>query len=432
MSAQRGLSRPDPTVISKIRIENFKSIADLKMKLGRVTVLIGENGSGKSNILEAIGFAGAIAGNKLDNDVLFARGIRVTEPDFMRSALGREVDGHIVEKRNEVRVTFDSALLGDSLVCEAISSEKDGMHQWFPLHRIDEGDVSRFFESEQCLSEPFKEIEILRSQIGSHLKSNSKKKGYIQKILQDEEGWKRLDAISRLNLGSQARLNTESTKIGLPDYLIYAPENTRLRGNGLEGFIQPLGTRGEGLFALLQSFNGPAQKEVLADLKQRLDMFGWFKDFYLPESNGFVPSQLQLKDRWLTPEHPIFDQRSANEGFLFVLFYFALVMSTRTPRFFAIDNLDTSLNPKLCSALMRQLVELAKTFNKQVICTTHNPAILDGLNLNDEDQKLYTVQRDADGCTGVNRVKPPKLNPTPMKLSTAFLAGLIGGLPEHF
>jgi recombinational DNA repair ATPase RecF len=51
----------------------------LKLKLGRVTVLIGENGSGKSNLLEVIAFAGCAAVDKLDNEYLAPRGIRVTE-----------------------------------------------------------------------------------------------------------------------------------------------------------------------------------------------------------------------------------------------------------------------------------------------------------------------------------------------------------------
>ncbi|MDM8528522.1 AAA family ATPase [Anaerolineales bacterium HSG24] len=37
-------------MIKQIRIENYKSIQKLKLELGRITVLIGENGSGKTNI----------------------------------------------------------------------------------------------------------------------------------------------------------------------------------------------------------------------------------------------------------------------------------------------------------------------------------------------------------------------------------------------
>ncbi len=73
-------------MIRKVRVNNYKSIPGLALDLGRVTVLIGANGSGKSNILEAIALASAAAQNKLDNEFLISRGIRVTETRFMRSA----------------------------------------------------------------------------------------------------------------------------------------------------------------------------------------------------------------------------------------------------------------------------------------------------------------------------------------------------------
>ena len=73
-------------MIKNIAIENFKSIDKIKMDLGRITVLIGENGSGKTNILEAIALASAADAFKLDNEFLAPRGIRVSDPKFMRSA----------------------------------------------------------------------------------------------------------------------------------------------------------------------------------------------------------------------------------------------------------------------------------------------------------------------------------------------------------
>ncbi|MFN9469550.1 MAG: AAA family ATPase, partial [Pseudanabaena sp.] len=77
-------------MFTEVQIENYKSIQNLKINLGRVNVFIGENGCGKTNILEAIALAGAATGNKLDNEFLAPRGIRVTEPEFMRSAFEKE------------------------------------------------------------------------------------------------------------------------------------------------------------------------------------------------------------------------------------------------------------------------------------------------------------------------------------------------------
>lgn len=55
-------------MIQTISIENYKSIQTLTLDLGRVTVLIGENGSGKSNILEAVALGAASATDKLDDE----------------------------------------------------------------------------------------------------------------------------------------------------------------------------------------------------------------------------------------------------------------------------------------------------------------------------------------------------------------------------
>lgn len=53
-------------MITEIEIENSKSLHKLSQEVGRFNVLIGENGCGKSNILEAITFAAAAETNKLE------------------------------------------------------------------------------------------------------------------------------------------------------------------------------------------------------------------------------------------------------------------------------------------------------------------------------------------------------------------------------
>ncbi|MCU0541542.1 MAG: AAA family ATPase [Oscillatoriaceae cyanobacterium Prado104] len=100
-------------MLKEVRIKNYKSIQKLKLELGRVTVLIGENGCGKSNILEAIALASAAADDKLDNEFLASRGIRVTEPQLMRSAFEKEnLDKDIsIELRVDDREQFIAFLM---------------------------------------------------------------------------------------------------------------------------------------------------------------------------------------------------------------------------------------------------------------------------------------------------------------------------------
>ena len=44
-------------IITKVRIENFRSIASLDLSLSMTNVLIGANNSGKSNFLKALNIA---------------------------------------------------------------------------------------------------------------------------------------------------------------------------------------------------------------------------------------------------------------------------------------------------------------------------------------------------------------------------------------
>ena len=79
-------------------------------------------------------------------------------------------------------------------------------------------------------------------------------------------------------------------------------------------------------------------------------------------------------------------------------------------------------------------MELAKKYDKQVIFTTHNPAILDGLDLHDEEQRLFVIYRNMDGHTQAKQIEPlePLDDGEIVPLSEAFINGYIGGLPKNF
>ena len=179
------------------------------------------------------------------------------------------------------------------------------------------------------------------------------------------------------------------------EFLIYSPENTSLRTFEKEGQIEPLGIYGEGLFKLLKYFASQSEKEQINLIKNYLKLFGWFKDFNVPEKLFEGESFLQIKDKYLDNKIENFDQRSSNEGFLFILFYFSLLISDKTPKFFAIDNIEASLNPKLSTKLIKSIAELTKKFNKQIIVTTHSPSILDGIDLNNPEQIVEWIKENA-------------------------------------
>ena len=64
-------------MIREFGVKNYKSILDNTVELGRFNVFIGENGCGKTNLLEAMAMAAGAVTGKLDTEELYSRGIRV-------------------------------------------------------------------------------------------------------------------------------------------------------------------------------------------------------------------------------------------------------------------------------------------------------------------------------------------------------------------
>ncbi|MCZ7502761.1 AAA family ATPase [Agrobacterium sp. ST15.13.015] len=403
-------------MLKTIHIENYKSIKNLTLELGRVNVFIGENGAGKSNILEAIALAGAAQAGKLDNEFLASRGIRVTEPQFMRSAF--EVDE--VTKPISVRVVGDGGEASYEL-----SNDNQPYSTWTESTGTLKLSADHFIKTLSELSK------------GGNKKLTSK---LVTQILQGMNTNARHGAQSsrKGSVSFSLQLDDDDKSIfvlrpeidGIANFIVYSPENSSLRVLEREGQIEPLGINGEGLLKLLTVMSYDDDTSAIETVKESLKLFSWFEDFEIPRENA--KGRMKITDGYLDESCKSFDQRSANEGFLFAAFYFALFASKLTPNFFAVDNIDASLNPKLCEVMMKRLTKLAKDNDKQAILTTHNPSVLDGLNLNDPEQKLFAIHRNARGETRATQHTEKPSTDSPRRLSEMFIGGLLGGVPKVF
>jgi predicted ATP-dependent endonuclease of OLD family len=399
-------------MIRQIQIQNFKSIEDIEIELGRINVLIGANGCGKTNILEAICLGGAAAANKLDSEYLAPRGIRYAPPRAMRSGFSEET----LDK--PVKLSFENSE-GVEFNPQLISEGTD-----FPQWKVKLGTSDE--EHDKDLHEKRSRIEELMK--GTIFPVDAEDIDFITKnhlIL------KEINAIIRSIIKDQLALYVPLYQ-ELHEFLIYAPDPQTVRRLDDEERTLPLGIGGSGLFRLLQSFSS----EKLLELKEHLRMIDWFEDLEFPEKKLPGERTIRISDQYISDGLKYFEQRVANEGFLFLLFYLSLFMSEHTPKFFAIDNLDNGLNPKLCMYLCKTLCQLSEKYGKQAIITTHNPAVLDGLDLKSDEERLFVVFRNLEGRTRVRRIVPKDLpapsDGPPVRLSEAFLRGYIGGLPKNF
>lgn len=396
-------------MINDISIKNFKSVVDVKLHLGRFNLLIGANGCGKSNILEGIAVGAAAGLNKLDYEYFANRGIRVVDSKMMMPAF------EDIKNEEEIEIT--------------ILNSKHQKTQYF-IHYNEKLKPPKWEDDSMNLSQFF---SITKANLPKEEKDISNLQKLINQIdnLQKERGEEILLSVRLRKKGNEINIIPDNDDLN--KFLIYSLEETKLRKADDSNRTYPLGRHGEGLFAYLKELaQRPNAMDIFNEIKDNLKVLDWFDDMQVPSGQLSSEFNLKLKDSYLAEALNVFDQRSTNEGFLYLLFYFTLVISDETPRFFAIENIDTAFNPKLCREVIKRIVALAKKHDKQIIATTHNPAILDGLDLRDDEQKLMVVQRSTDGYTKVRTLKKEEVVNSDLSLSQLWLRGFIGGLPNNF
>lgn len=394
-------------MINQINIHNFKSIVDLSIPLGRFNVIIGPNGCGKSNILEAISFAGAASQNKLDYEYLVNRDVRVTDPKFMVNAFEED------DEEDSAGEGEEKVKLGDNILISTVDDDKSVSYQivyeekqkkWVNIT----GQLYMLLYS--ILVDPKQDVF-----------DDEKKVAELGMTLFGVK----LDAVTL----KQKLYSAFSTANKFGNFLTYRPSENFLRKT-FETSIFPIGVHGEGLLKYLREVAEEKNVDFFNEINDGLRLLDWFDGLEIPENLMTNEYRLSIGDKFLKDSLHFFDQRSTNEGFLFLLFYLTLFNSDDTPSFFAIDNIETALNPKLMTKLTEYLIQRSFDKGKQVIITTHSPFVLDALDLANPDQRLFVARRDIDGHTRLERI--PFREGRDMKLSQLWMSGLIGGLPDNF
>lgn len=388
--------------LRQIHIKGFKSIVDQTVALGRVNCFIGANGVGKSNVLEALGVLSASAGGRVDDEAIIRRGVRAGLPRlFKTSFAGTQIPPHItLEAKGEPTATFRVSLLNPL--------EKPKPAWSFKTELLSSGDT-------QIVS---------------------------RGVRTDKENLDETRGLSALKVVDLQPEDPASLLLkALQDYVIYTPNTPALRATvpDLQTRV-PVGLVGgglaEGFEALKRSVGGARIDEVLG-------LIDWVSDVRVTDVVGDLLSPsvprtknvLKFIDRFMASSRNTLTAADASEGALYVLFAAVLCLSPSSPSIFAIDNLDSALNPRLVTRLVEHLAGwlAAARPDRQLLFTAHNPTVLDGLELDDDEIRLFAVERNSEGHTTVRRIEiSPKLRELNEQypLSRLWAMGNLGAVPN--
>lgn len=394
-------------MISKISIQSFKSLENVDVELGNLNVFVGANGSGKSNLLEAIGVLSAAADGKVTDQTLLQRGVRPGVPKLYKSAFPSV-------QRQPSHIFFSSASEQAHYDVSLNNPLSDPNPAW------------------KFKTELFERNGVKLASRGPNLRNNPN----------TENGLAALKAVDLKEDDAALALIRH-----LQNYVIYSPSTAVLRGVAPETQPRrPLGLSGGRLpEAVRELLTNRADNDFAKKIcRDALNLIDWAKSYgsaqaeHLPlsPSASASPRVIRFVDKYMKEGRNALSGYDASEGALYVLFLAVLAGHPKTPPFFAVDNADHGLNPALATALMRHFADwvLNSQDQRQILLTSHNPAVLDGLPLQDDRVRLFTVDRDNQGKTVVKRVAiEPKLLDMAAKgwtLSRLWMSKLIGGMPN--
>jgi hypothetical protein len=392
-------------MITKLTVKSFKSLEEVEVSLGQVNVFVGANGSGKSNLLEALGVLSAAAAGRVDDEALMRRGVRPGVPKLYKCAFPGRQALHIFFGAENEKSRYEVSLFNPS---------SDPKPAWrYHTERWECGSELIVGRSHRMSPRPNPEAGL------AALRAVERKPGDPALVL----------------------LNT------LRDYAIYEPNTLTLRGIVPENQPrEPVGLSGGGLpAAVLALLRARHKNERIREaLRSFHELIDWSKSIgagpssHLPLSPSAATSRQAIRfvDRFMAEGRNVLSGADASEGALYVLFAAVVTLDERAPRLLAVDNADHGLNPRLARALIKNLSQwvLENPQPRQLLLTTHNPQVLDGLPIQDDRVRLFTVSRTNTGRTVVRRVivndKLLTMAKEGWTLSRLWVMGHLGGVPN--
>lgn len=387
--------------ISQISISGFKAIREASFEPGNINVFIGANGAGKSTFLEAIGLLSLAMTDRVDETGLARKGIRLSTPSLYKSSF----------KDKKKNSTIDLSV-----------KWFDGIDYCYDVHLNTPSEDSPWRYHSEALHKG--EVKIWG-------RSGRSKESYDSKV-------------GMLMLEPNRELETmRSTVEVFRNYAIYQPSTPVLRGNTPDPSQEvPLGLNGGRLAEAIADLIKVEEDDLLFGsmfVDDLLELVDWADSFTItaPKKsniNAAVSTSrrvIEFCDKYMK-ESDRFTAYDASEGSLYVLFLLCLAMHEKAPQIFAIDNFDQAMNPRLAKAVARRFCEIIEKQNKTVFLTTHNPLVLDGLDLNNQNIRLFTIERNRkSGEAEIQRITiTDELINAKMPLSRLWINGMLGGVPN--
>ena len=377
--------------IARLRVKNFRSIRDVDVELEPLTILVGPNASGKSNVLDALRFTSDAIRYGLDRALSDRNGIgevrrrtpagadipnvgvgfEVVYQDWVVEygfSIGSDADGRYWVKEETIAATRPDAswkiAIEDGNIVHPRSMAANG--------EGDDGDDADFDRSTLAL--PF----LI---------------GMIRTIPCAGAGDCSASGVREVLRGLKSGLG------GMQFYNL-SPDSMRAIRHRENPY--PLARDGENLSSALAKLQEKSPKHLKRLAKYLHLMFPDITGIRVKSIGGYLVPQLRRGNAQGKDASPWFDLGGESDGTIRLLGLLIALYQLPYPSLIGIEEPETTIHPGQLSTLSEFLGESAIRSN--VVLTTHNPDLIDYLVEEIKTEGLRVVQT-VDGDTNIGGMK---------------------------
>jgi predicted ATPase len=361
-------------VIKSLTVENWKSFQHATLNIDALTVIIGTNSSGKSNLLDALAFLNRVVNGTMLTAALQGDGVLTALRGGVEWAARKPGDQFtlsLVLKNNEstdyiYRVECRTVQARCELISEQLERAK------FRLDRIG----TRIRET--------KPIFLFRTdQVSDKDSPTITARLYNEKSGTRRE-FNRTNAVIFQLLGQKLRQEiqdgVDSVIAALRNIFILDPIPSHMRS------FSPLSDRLEtdagniaGTLAALSENDKKDIEVILTKYASKLPERDVARVWAEPVGKFQSDAMLYCDEKLGTGGHHTVDARGMSDGTLRFLAILTALLTRPKGSLLVVEEVDNGLHPSRSNLLLRMLANEGGSRNVDVIVTTHNPALLDAM-----------------------------------------------------
>ena len=378
--------------IERLELRNYRVFRHAVFSdLPRMAVVVGANGTGKSTLLDVVGFLKDAVAQDVEAAVNSRGGFRELMSRDQAEPIGiklgvRDTGRRLITYELEIGIGGESAVV----VREVLRSSEsgDGQPQFYLNFSHGQGivgDAKSFIPDEGVLDDPelhvFSDPSVLAINVFGRFKENRT----ISDLRRFIENWH----ISGLHVaGAQFGVQAGSAVAG-----------SAIAGSAVAGYAEHLSTRGENVAQVaryLYEQHPQRFQQVLDAMRRRVP--GVERVEAKPTEDGRLVLRFQdgsFKDPFIAPY--------VSYGTIKMFAYLVLLYDPKPHPLLAVEEPENQLYPELLSELAEEFRDYARR-GGQVFVSTHSPDFLNGAEI---DEDFYLVKQN--GYSSVRRAYESEL-----------------------